>query len=679
MCGIAGIVGALSNGRVDGPLRSMLDAQLHRGPDDGGLRLIPVRGGTVGLGNRRLAIQDLSPLGHQPMVNQATGDVLVYNGEIYNAPALRDLLRTEGFEFQGHSDTEVLMRAYERWGTECLMRLRGMFAFALWDARRSRLVIARDPMGIKPLYYATRRDSWFVFASEVRALLQSGLPDSRIDRRALAGYLAYGAVQEPLTIYEGIFSLPRGCWQERDDRGNLTAGGRYWEFPSPEESQRTRRLTDVVEEGRGILQESVRRHLLSDVKVGLFLSSGLDSTALLGLTPGKHNIDAFTVSFPDHPEYNEVLAAKVAAEHFGVRHHECQVSDSTALNWIHKALECMDQPSMDGFNSYIVSRAVREHGIAVALSGLGGDEVFGGYELFHRVPRIYNALSWLIPFPASVRTTAAWLATAFTNDTVRQKAHEIAKVNPGLIGLYFRQRRLIGDSAMETFGFQAETLCLSEDFQVLELQYTGCYVPADLLSSVARLDASFYLENILLRDSDVFGMANSLEIRVPFLDRDLIDWAFRLPGDVLLPTGAPLKHLLRKICAEVYGQLPVASSKRGFVVPISAWLRGPLRDVMEASLHTLRDSGLLETTGIDDVEEIFRREPDTQVWSRLWALVTLGSWLGTQHAAAPGMKLTPDATAELVSEEPKRSDSVLEFKVIEMPQRETAISSSGAV
>jgi asparagine synthase (glutamine-hydrolysing) len=510
-----------------------------------------------------------------------------------------------------------------------------MFAFALWDARRSRLVIARDPMGIKPFYYAEKKDSWFVFASEVRALLQSGLLDSRIDRRSLAGYLAYGAVQEPLTVYEGIFSLPRGCWQERDDRGRVVAEGRYWQFPLPEKSQRERSLTDVVAEGRGILQESVRRHLLSDVQVGLFLSSGLDSTALLGLTPEKHNLDAFTVSFPDHPEYNEILAAKVAAQRFGVRHHECPVSDSTALNWIHKALESMDQPSMDGFNSYIVSRAVREQGIVVALSGLGGDEVFGGYNLFRRVPRSYQALTWLSPFPESVRTAAARLATAFTNDTVRQKAHEIAKVNPGLIGLYFRHRRLIGDSGLEAFGLHAQTLRLSEDFQVQEMQYKSCYIPSDFLSSVARLDAAFYLQNILLRDSDVFGMANSLEVRVPFLDLDLIEWAFRLPGDVLLPKGTPLKYLLRKICAEVYGTLPVASSKRGFVIPISAWLRGPLREVMEGSLRTLRDSGLLDTTGIDHVEELFHREPNSPAWSRLWALVTLGFWLDTQHAAAP--------------------------------------------
>jgi asparagine synthase (glutamine-hydrolysing) len=429
--------------------------------------------------------------------------------------------------------------------------------------------------------------------------------------------------------------LPRGCWQERDEHGHVVAGGTYWQFPPPEQFQRNRRLKDVVDEGREILLESVRRHLLSDVRVGLFLSSGLDSIALLGLTPEKHNLEAFTVSFPDHPEYSETLAAGVAAERFGVPHHDCPVSDSTALHWIGNALDSMDQPSMDGFNSYIVSRAVREQGIVVGLSGLGGDEVFGGYNLFHRVPRNYHAMTWLSPFPESARTTAAWLATIFSNDIVRQKAHEIAKVNPGLIGLYFRHRRLIADAGLEAFGLRAKDLNLSDDFQVPELQYQGCYVPADLLSSVARLDAAFYLQNILLRDSDVFGMANALEIRVPFLDCDLVEWAFRLPGNVLLPKGAPLKYLLREICADVYGKLPIASSKRGFVIPISEWLRGSLREVAEESLGSLRDSGLLDPIGIDEVQELFRREPESPAWSRVWSLVTLGFWLRTQGSAPP--------------------------------------------
>jgi asparagine synthase (glutamine-hydrolysing) len=633
MCGIAGIVGALPSSQVKEAVGAMIDAQLHRGPDDGGSAVISIGKGAVGLGNRRLAIQDLSPLGHQPMVNEATGDILVYNGEIYNAPALRDRLKTDGFQFRGHSDTEILLRAYERWGPECLKFLRGMFAFALWDYRRSRLIIARDPMGIKPLYYAEKKGQWFICASEVRALLQSQLLDSHLDRRAIAGYLAYGGVQEPLSIYEGIFSLPRGSWQERDELGNIVACGKYWQFPAPEDAERHRRLEDVVDEGRGILQESIRRHLLSDVRVGLFLSSGLDSIALLGMIPEKDNVDAFTVSFPDHPDYNESRTASIAAERFGVPYHNCEVSDNTALDWIRKALDSMDQPSMDGFNSYIVSRAVRERGIVVGLSGLGGDEVFGGYNLFHRVPRNYHAMALLSPLPESMRTSAAWFATVFRNETVKQKAHEIAKVNPGLIGMYFRHRRLIGDDGLAALGFNAKELNLSDDFQVPELQYRGCYFPADLFSSVARLDAAFYLQNILLRDSDVFGMANSLEIRVPFLDSDLVEWAFRLPGEVLLPKRAPLKYLLRKICADVYRGLPVANAKRGFVIPISEWLCGPLREVAEESLRSLHESGLLDPGGIEAVKEAFHREPNSPIWSRLWALVTLGFWLQTQRSA----------------------------------------------
>ena len=634
MCGIAGIVGRLSKHRVEEAVRAMLDAQLHRGPNGGGCAIVSTGGSTVGLGNRRLAIQDLSPLGRQPMVNENTGDVLVYNGELYNAPALCNLLKAEGFRFQGHSDTEVLLRAYERWGIQCLLRFQGMFAFALWDARRSRLVIARDAMGIKPLYYAERKDEWFVWASEVRALLQSKLLDSCINRRALAGYLAYGAVQEPLTIFDGIFSLPRGCWQERDEVGNVMASGNYWQLPVPEQSQRPRPLVDIVKEGHELLRESVRRHLLSDVRVGLFLSSGLDSIALLGLAPEKQNLDAFTVSFPDHPEHDEGFAARMAAKRFDVPYHECAVSDSTALKWIHEALNCMDQPSMDGINSYIVARAVHEHGIAVALSGLGGDEVFGGYNLFRRVPRVFQAMSWLSPFPESIRTAAASIATIGRNHIVQQKACEIARQNPGLIGMYFRHRRLIADEDLHGFGFVATDLNLSDDFQVPEHQYLGCYLPGDLSSSVARLDVAFYLQNILLRDSDIFGMANSLEIRVPFLDLDLVEWAFRLPGDVLLPKGVPPKFLLRKMCADVYKGLPIPSSKRGFVLPISQWLLGPLSEVAVESLSFLRGSGLLNPPGIDGLQDLFFRQPNSPAWSRVWALISLGFWLRTQRSTS---------------------------------------------
>jgi asparagine synthase (glutamine-hydrolysing) len=636
MCGIAAILGEIPADRVELSLRAMLDAQVHRGPDDGGWVVISAGQSVLGLGNRRLAIQDVSPLGHQPMRNEDTGDLLVYNGEIYNAPQLKASLNSEGYRFRSHSDTEILLRAYEHWGIECLDRLRGMFAFAVWDARRSRLVIARDHLGIKPLYYSCN-DHCFACASEVRALVQSGLVSLEIDRRALAGYLAYGGVQEPLTICENVFSLPRGSWKELDSSGKVMAEGKYWQFPPVQQSIRERSLPDLVEEGRALLQQSVCRHLLSDVRLGIFLSSGLDSTAMLGLSEDQNRLqplDAFTVSFPDRPQYDERVLARAAAARFSACFHECPVSDSTTLSWMDDALECMDQPSMDGFNTYIVARAIRERGIVVALSGLGGDEVFGGYNLFRRVPRTYDMMSWLNLLPLSMRVTAAQLSTVLTNRVARHKAKEIATVDPGLIGVYFHYRRLVSDFGLGLFGLDAKSLGLSEDFQIRELRYEDCYVPADHVVSVGRLDTAFYLQNILLRDSDVFGMANSLEIRVPFLDRDLVEWAFRLPGDVLLPKGAPLKYLLRKICSNLYTKSQVHQPKRGFVLPFGAWLVGPLREMMEENLRFLRSSGLLDPAGIEVVRRLFQDEPDGPAWSRVWALVTLGQWLKTRTASS---------------------------------------------
>jgi asparagine synthase (glutamine-hydrolysing) len=636
MCGIAAILGGLPADRVELSLRAMLDAQVHRGPDDEGWLVMSAGRSVLGLGNRRLAIQDVSPLGHQPMRNEDTGDVLVYNGEIYNAPQLKATLNSEGYQFRGRSDTEILLRAYEHWGIDCLDRLRGMFAFAIWDARRSRLVIARDPLGIKPLYYSCN-DHYFSCASEVRALFRSGLVSSEIDRRALAGYLAYGGVQEPLTICSNIFALPRGSWKELDSTGKILAEGKYWQFPPVEHSIRSHALPELVEEGRALLQQSVRRHLLSDVRLGIFLSSGLDSTAILGLSQDRNRlqpIDAFTISFPDQPHADEGKLARVTAARFGASFHDCPVSDRTALNWISDALECMDQPSMDGFNTYVVARAIHERGIVVALSGLGGDEVFGGYNLFRRVPRTYDMMSWLNLMPLSTRVTAARLATVLTSRVARHKAEEIVAADPGLIGMYFHYRRLVSDLGLGMFGLDAKSLGLSEDFQIPDLRYEDCYIPGDHVVSVGRLDAAFYLQNILLRDSDVFGMANSLEIRVPFLDRDLVEWAFRLPGDVLLPRRAPLKYLLRKICADLYTKSLMHQPKRGFVLPFGAWLAGPLREMMEENLRFLSCSGLLDPTGIEAVRRLFQKEPDGPAWSRVWALVTFGQWLKTRTASS---------------------------------------------
>jgi len=637
MCGIAAVLGKHKPESAAAMVRTMNDALAHRGPDDQGAIVLQVGDGVVALANRRLAILDLSPHGHQPMHNPDTGDVLIYNGEIYNSPDLRCQLQSAGFTFRGHSDTEVLLRAYQRWGVDCLARLRGMFAFALWDARRSRLLLARDHLGIKPLYYAAREGEWFVCASEVRALMGSGLPSPAVSQRALAGYLAYGAVQEPLTLFEGVWALPRGAWKEFDGLGRATAQGTYWQFPRPE-GERKRSPKDVAEEGQALFEQSVCRHLLSDVRVGIFLSSGLDSTAVLGVArrfqSASEHLHAFTVSFSDDPVYDEAAIARITAARFGVQYHEYPVEESTALAWMRDALAAMDQPSMDGFNTYMVARAVHEQGISVALSGMGGDELFAGYNSFRRVPRLHSALSWAKSLPPSWRAALARNLALAKNSVVRSKAADIATAGADFLAIYFQTRRLLSNQGMARLGLQSAELGLSPNYQV---PGSGCddWAPSsDGVASVARLESAFYLENVLLRDSDVFGMANSLEIRVPLLDFDLVDWAFRLPGDLLLPKGAPSKHLLRAMCAGLYTPDQLQQGKRGFMPPIGLWLLGPLRETMEESLRSLKNSGLIDSAGIAPIAATFLREPKSPAWSRVWAMVTLGHWFA-QHKSAP--------------------------------------------
>ena len=635
MCGIAAILGLLPAEKARASMAAMLTAQAHRGPDDEGSVISSVGPYVLALGNRRLAIQDISDLGHQPMRNDDTGDLLVYNGEIYNAPDLKLALEASGCRFKGHSDTEVLLKAYEHWGVDCLSRVRGMFAFAIWDQRRDRLVVARDHIGIKPLYYRLG-GGFFACASEVGALVEGGLAAWNVSRRALAGFLAYGSVQEPLTICEGVYSVPPGSWREISPTGEVAAEGRYWSFPAIDLSLKRRRIEDLIEEGRTLLEMAVHRHLLSDVPLGVFLSGGLDSTAILALSRSKSqtSIQGFTVTFPDHHNYNEGDLAEATAARFGAGFHNCPVSDATAVSWIDRALESMDQPSLDGLNTYIVARAVREHGIVVALSGLGGDEIFAGYNLFRRVPRAHTWMSVIGQLPPVVRVGAVRIATSLSNEVVRQKASDIVTSSTGLIGTYFHHRRLVSNSGLRLLGFDSRDLDLSDDYQVSDLQYKNSFVGADRVGSVSRFDTSFYLRNTLLRDSDVFGMANSLEIRVPYLDRDLIDWAFRLPGEVLLPPKAPLKYLLRKMCADLYSGSQQRRPKRGFTIPLGMWMRGPLRSRVDEALTDLSSSGLVDARGIRSLRTSFEAEPTSPAWSRVWALVALAHWTAAKRATS---------------------------------------------
>jgi asparagine synthase (glutamine-hydrolysing) len=604
----------------------MLAAQVHRGPDDEGIEVLGSARGTVGLGSRRLAILDLTPAGHQPMRDPETGTTVAYNGEIYNFPELRAELERSGHVFHGRGDTEVLLHAYRRWGIDFLDRLRGMFAFVLWDAARHRTVIARDHLGIKPLYYSFTPDG-FVCASEIRVLLASGLIDPTVDRRAVGGYLAYGAVQEPLTILRAVHALESGSWLEVGADGRETGRGRYWDFPTIEPAEGR----DLVDEGRALLERSVARHMLSDVPLGVFLSSGIDSTSVAGLAAraSDREVHAFTVSIPEDSALDEKPAAARSASRLGLTFHDVPVDSSTALEWAAGGLRAMDQPSMDGLNTYIVSRAVRAAGLTVALSGQGGDEVFGGYRSFTAVPRMVDLARAARILPVPLRRALAGSVARVWGRTGSSKARDLAVTSPELPSIYFSYRRLLSDEELAKLGYRADPLGLATSFLDHSATPNG-WLPDDDFVSVSRLETRFYLGNTLLRDGDVFGMANSLEIRVPFLDRDVVDWAFRLPGAAHAPSGSAPKHLLRQMCADILTEDQLEAPKRGFGLPIAAWMKGPLRDVRSEALATLVATGIATKEGVDAIERAYLDDTYRSSWTRVWSLVTLGHWLQEQ-------------------------------------------------
>jgi len=395
MCGIAGIIHSdLDREELEKVLSGMQQQLHHRGPDDRGLYLS--RDGKTGLVNTRLAILDLSPAGHQPMASRNGRYRIVLNGEIYNFQTLRAELEGKGEAFRSHSDTEVVLKIYERYGPDSVRELEGMFALAIWDEQEQTCFLARDPLGIKPLYYyETNGAIWF--ASELRTLLGTGVVPRRLSLEAVSGYLLFGAVPEPLTLVEDVRTLPAGHYL-RCEHGRVRLT-KYWDIQFGDEPVPEREATELV---RDALVESVGRHLVSDVPVGVFLSGGLDSTALVALASryAGNELRTFCISFDD-PKFDEGNVAAHTAQHFGAQHSDWRLDSAAARKLLATFLERSDQPSIDGFNSFCVSRLAHDAGLKVVLSGLGGDEVFGGYRSRRNSPnKIFlasNRTAWLFP------------------------------------------------------------------------------------------------------------------------------------------------------------------------------------------------------------------------------------------------------------------------------------------
>jgi asparagine synthase (glutamine-hydrolysing) len=619
MCGIVGIFDTRGRRDTDRELlHRMNEAQHHRGPDEGGLHVEP----GVGLGHRRLSIIDLST-GQQPLYNEDRSVVIVFNGEVYNFQDLFRELSAAGHTFRTRSDTEAIVHAWEAWGEDCVLRLRGMFAFAIWDRNRDTLFLARDRLGKKPLHYALLPDGHLIFGSELKALLVHPGLSREVEPRAVEDYFAYGYVPDPKTILKHAHKLPPGHTLKVRRGEPLPAPREYWDVPFRPVSVR-----DEAEARESLierLREATRIRLMSEVPLGAFLSGGVDSSAVVAMMAGlsAEPVDTCSIAFGD-PAFNEAQYAAAVAERYHTRHHVDRV-DTDDFDLLDTLAALYDEPYADSsaIPTYRVCQLARRH-VTVALSGDGGDENFAGYRRYRwhareerlrrMVPglarralvpplaRAYAATGWL-PRGVQVRATAESLA----RETVAGYADIVSVVGADL------------RSALFSPGFRAEL----GGYSALEVM-TGFArrAPTDHpVSLVQYLDFKTYLPGDILTKVDRASMAHALEVRVPLLDQELVEWVSGLPADWKL-RGGEGKHVFKRALEPYLPADVLYRPKQGFAVPLGRWFRGPLRERVRQVLlgPALADTGLFAPAAlarVADEHDRGARDHSAAIWSLL--------------------------------------------------------------
>jgi asparagine synthase (glutamine-hydrolysing) len=617
MCGIAAVIGRepLSGSAL---LAQRLDDSLaHRGPDARGFHA--AAGDRVLLVHRRLAIIDPSAGGAQPMSTPDGRFTIIYNGEIYNHRELRASLESEGERFFTQSDTEVLVRLIARRGPDALAMARGMFALAVFDAQEQSLLMARDRFGIKPLYVAASRDR-VVAASEIGAMLRAGLVTRQIDPAGVLAFLRWGSIPAPLTWIAGVEALIPGTWMRWSltgacARGRFADARELWTASAGAPSD----AGSLLERASAALRDSVKAHLVADVPVGVFLSSGMDSAALVSLAARQQtNLHTYTVDV-DESGFSEARAAERIAERFGTVHHELRVTGSSVMADWPLLLQHMDQPTADGVNTFYVARAVAATGVKAVLSGVGGDEAFGGYPSFRRIPRGLR-LSAVPALAGIAGRTMSWSVPGWRG----AKWRHFAESGGHLPELYRALRGFFMPDELDAIAGPALTgdRDASERVQALENEAAAPRGDESVRASVARLESTFYMRSQLLRDVDAFGMAHALEIRVPFVDAPLV-------SSIWPALGNNARLLARKrLLVEAVGDLPEATRtapKRGFTLPFERWVDGPLSETVRSGITALVADGWLRS-GAD--EAMWRAWQARDVhWSRMWGLGVLGHFL----------------------------------------------------
>lgn len=622
MCGIAGIYGLEGLGAPAERMQRMTDAMAHRGPDAAGVHV----GGNAVLGHRRLSIIDLSSSADQPFRSPDGRYVIAFNGEIYNYRALRAELERAAvpYPFRTNSDTEVLLAAYLHWGPACLARLEGMFAFAVLDEHTQELFIARDRLGIKPLYYH-RGDKHFAFASEVRSLLASGLVPRRVDPDALVDHLRYQTVHAPATLVKDVYMLEPGHRLRVSDQEVI--GERWWGLTTHVQEEAGRLPLGAVHAGiRTRLRNAVEKRLVSDVPFGAFLSGGIDSSAIVGLMAEVSDspVHTFSVVF-DEEEFSEERFAAIVAKRFNTRHHTLRLRGADMLASLDAVLASMDHPSGDGANTWMVSRATKQAGITMALSGLGSDELFAGYPMFTRTLSLFEK-RWIAQFPRWMRRIAVAVLVRVKPSLARTSWPEVLLMHAMFADDTYPASRLLATDPM------LATLLTRPRFPENNVRKTmqrmlrtegGSRLP--FLSQISLGELDTYLQNVLLRDTDQMSMAHALEVRVPFLDHDLVEFVLGV-GDRFKYPHTP-KQLLTGALGDLLPEEIINRPKMGFTLPWPHWMRGELREFCAQRLHQLGQRSAFKPGAVDALWEGFLRKDPHVNWFRLWSMVVLEDWM----------------------------------------------------
>lgn len=613
MCGIAGIVSFTKSINLPVTIRRMTDAMAHRGPDAEGF----YTNDAIALGHRRLSIIDLSAVANQPIADYTGRYQVIFNGELYNFRDVKKLL--PDYPFTTNGDTEVLLAAYSKWGPDCLTLLKGMFAFAIWDKEEQVLFIARDRMGVKPVYYYSDTQA-FVFASEIRGILASGLMPAKANTTAIKEFLSYQSVGFPESAINNIFQLEAGSYVTiRDNKPQFK---KYWDITSrPSVDFDFNDKQKVQQQVRLLLRNAVERRLISDVPLGAFLSGGIDSSAVVGLMAevSAARPNTFTVGFQEK-EFDESGYADIISRKFNTQHNQVLLKPSVFLDELNNALNAMDTPSGDGINTYVVSKAIKQSGLTVALSGVGGDELFAGYSFFKQ----YLQLKKYASFWAGTRwlRQGASIALGSSNRALRMK--QLLNAPASSIRYFYPEfRRIMAPGLLSNL-----TRWSRIENTLLEKQLVN--LPASLekfplLSQVSIAEYTGYTQHTLLKDTDQMSMAVSLEAREPFFDHDLIEFVLAIPDSIKFPVYP--KSLLVE---SLQGLLPdeiVHRKKQGFLFPWSVWMKKELRSFCETHLQRIAQRDFINGKNLMAHWQRFLNNDTSVRWMEVWLFVILEYWM----------------------------------------------------